>query len=90
MAERRSPSVDAAPRAPTPGEYRYVADDDDAPTRPDGMSDAGLSALVSIYSDACALDRTRLARLVDAWAALGVEDRIILEALAYRLAGRPG
>ena len=74
------------PRKPsTPGQYAYVPEDD-VPTRPDGAEDPGQVVLSSVYRQESALDRRRLVRLVEAWHSLTLDQRILIESLAFEMA----
>lgn len=70
---------------PRPAEYAY-SPEDETPTRPDGLTDAHLAVIVSVYRQECELDRKRLARLVEAWHSLTLDQRVLIESLAFEMA----
>jgi hypothetical protein len=58
---------------------------DELPTQPGFGGDAGAQLVFRLYSELCALDRRRLARLVEAWYVANIDQRILIESLAFEL-----
>ncbi len=75
---------DRPPLPSRPAEYSFAGDEE--PTRPDGVACPHLAVLVSVYRQECELDRRRLARMVEAWHSLPLDQRILVEQLAFELA----
>lgn len=59
--------------------------DDEPPTRPGANTDPSATVVFRLYSDLAPIDRRRLARLVEAWFVAGIEERILIEEIAFKL-----
>jgi hypothetical protein len=60
--------------------------DDEPKTTPNAAGDPTEAMLLRVHSDCCPLDRRKLAKLVDAWYAMPLEGRVLIEMLAFYLA----
>lgn len=57
--------------------------EDETPTRPDGNSAPEAQVVFRLYGELCPLDRRRFARLVEAWYVASIEQRILIESVAF-------
>lgn len=60
--------------------------DEDPPTRPDSTSGSYALVVARLYDQLAPIDQRRLAKLVESWFTADIEERILLEELAIRLA----
>jgi hypothetical protein len=60
--------------------------DDEEPTRPNASTDPTAVVLAQVHSQLCELDRKRLAKLVEAWHASSMNQRVIIEHVAMEFA----
>ena len=58
-------------------------EEDEPPTKPDASTDPHKRIVMRLLGECCNLDRKRLARLVEAWYCSTLEQRILLESLAF-------
>jgi hypothetical protein len=60
-------------------------DDDEPPTQPGANTDPSATVVFRLYSDLAPIDRRRLAKLVEAWFVAGIDERILIEEVAFAL-----
>jgi hypothetical protein len=60
-------------------------DDEEPPTQPGANTDPSATVVFRLYSDLAPIDRRRLAKLVEAWFVAGIEERILIEEIAFAL-----
>ena len=60
--------------------------DEETPTKPDATSGTYALVVARLYDQLAPIDQRRLAKLVESWFTADIEERILLEELAVRLA----
>lgn len=58
-------------------------DEDETSTRPDGNVSPDAQVVFRLYGELCPLDRRRFARLVEAWYVASIDQRILIESIAF-------
>lgn len=61
---------------------------DEQPTKPDATGSASALMMARLFDQLAPLDQRRLTKLVEAWFTADLDERILLEELALRLARR--
>lgn len=61
-------------------------DPDEEPTRPDATGSSSALMIARLFDQLPPLEQKRLTRFVEAWFVLGLDEKILLEELAFRLA----
>lgn len=61
---------------------------DEQPTKPDATGSASALMMARLFDQLAPLDQRRLTKLVEAWFTADLDERILLEELAMRLARR--
>jgi hypothetical protein len=59
--------------------------DEEEPTTPGANTDPSAAVVFRLYSDLAPIDRRRLAKLVEAWFVAGIDERILIEEVAFAL-----
>ncbi len=62
--------------------------DDEPPTKPDATANASALMVARLFDQLAPIDQRNLARLVECWFTADLDERILLEQLAMRLAKR--
>jgi hypothetical protein len=64
-------------------------DADEPPTKPDATGNASALMVARLFDQLAPIDQRRLTKLVEAWFSSDLDERILLEELAMRLARKP-
>jgi hypothetical protein len=59
---------------------------DEPPTKPDNATDPAALMIGRLFGELAPIDRRRLARLVEAWFTATLEQRILIESIAFEFA----